>query len=59
MPTPPSAIARPGVSPFGKVSGAPAWPSRAVSRLACTASSSITAGTLSESCSARRAVTVP
>ena len=59
MPTPPSPMARPGTSPFGSTSVAPAWASRAVSRLAPTRSSTATAGTLSDNCSARRTVTVP
>ena len=53
------ATASPGTSPLGKTSGTPASARRAVKRLACTASSRSTAGTLSESCNARRAVTVP
>ena len=59
MPTPPSAMASPGTSPFGSTSAPPACASRAVKRLAPTPSSSATAGTLSDSCSARRTVTVP
>ncbi len=59
MPSPPSAIARPGASPFGSTSDAPACEIRALRRLAPTPSSNATAGTLSDSCSARRAVTAP
>ena len=59
MPRPPSAMARPGASPFGSTSVAPACDMRAFNRLAPTPSSSATAGTLSEACSARRTVTVP
>ncbi len=52
-------MARPGASPFGSTSEPPACDSRAVKRLAPTLSSTATAGTLSDSCSARRTVTVP
>ena len=59
MPRPPSAMASPGASPFGSTSVPPACEIRAFSRLAPTPSSSATAGTLSDNCKARRAVTVP
>ena len=58
-PTPPSPSASPGASLFCSSSGAPAWARRATSRLGPTASSTATAGTFSDNCSARRTVTVP
>ena len=48
MPTPPRPIARPGASPSGRTSEAPACVSRAARRLAPTRSSTASAGTLSE-----------
>jgi hypothetical protein len=58
-PMPPSPIASPGASPFGRISSPPAWDSRAVSREGPTRSSNATAGTLSDNCSALRTGTMP
>ena len=56
---PPSPIARPGIPPGGSAPGAPARRIRASSCAGPTASSSVTAGTFSERCSASRTLTVP
>ena len=52
-------MASPGTSPAGSANDPPACSSRAAKRLAPTLSSTATAGTFSESCKARRTVTVP
>jgi hypothetical protein len=52
-------MASPGTSPFGSTRSPPAWRSRAVKRPAPILSSTATAGTLSDICSALRTATVP
>ena len=59
MPSPPSPTASPAGASFGSAIVAPPCRSRAMKRAGPTSARSSTAGTLSDSCSARRAVTVP
>ncbi len=59
IPSPPSPIASPGAASAGIASAPPPPRRRAANRAGPIADRSSIAGTFSESCSARRAVTVP